>query len=252
MNIILHGTGAGTPSGNRGASAATVAFEDGSLLLIDAGEGCCRGMIRDGRELNDVTSVVISHMHADHWAGLPNLVMAWIISKREKPVDLYLPPRSLNFFRSLLTASLLLVNRLPFELRMVELKSFPLPGEWTLRPFRTSHLDKYAEVIEAQSLSFPSFGFVLEREGKKIIFSQDLGSEKDLHEELSGTDILICEAAHVDLAQAIEDACDTGISRLVFTHIPSDREEALQGFENEERIGLSIAEDGLMIPLQDF
>ena len=156
MEIILHGTGAGTPSGNRGASAATFGFDSGDILLIDAGEGCSRAIIRDGRNLHKITTVVLSHMHADHWTGLPNLVMAWIIGRRETPVDLYLPPRSLHFFRSVLSNSWMLQKPLPFELRMSELQPLLLSEEWSLRPFRTSHLDKFMGSEEADLLSFPS------------------------------------------------------------------------------------------------
>ncbi len=249
MNIILHGTGAGTPSGNRGASAATVAFDGGSLLLIDAGEGCSRSMMRDGRNLNDVAVVAVSHMHADHWAGLPNLVMGWSIGQRHDPVDIYLPPRSLNFFRSALSSSLMLETRLPFELRMQELKTIPLSDEWRLRPFRTSHLDKYAEQAEAKSLPFPAFGFVLEREGRKIVFSQDLGSEADLEPELEGTELLICEAAHVDLRRTLELAREAGVSRLVFTHVPPERESGFESLGREGSVEWSVAEEGVRIPL---
>ncbi|MGE3802244.1 MAG: MBL fold metallo-hydrolase [Candidatus Kapaibacterium sp.] len=250
MNIILHGTGAGTPSGNRGASSATFRFDSGDVLLVDAGEGCSRAMIRDGRNLHEITTVVVSHMHVDHWTGLPNLVMAWIIGGREAPVDLYLPPRSLNFFRSILSNSWMLQKRLPFDLRLRELQPLQLPEEWSLRPFRTSHLDKFIGTEEADILSFPSFGFVLESGGRKILFSQDIGSEQDLDGEILGTELLICESAHVNLSHIVERARDAGVSRLIFTHIPPEREGAFEKITLDGGgLDWSVAEDGLIIPL---
>ncbi len=125
MKIILHGTGAGHPSAERGASAASVIFSNGQVLLLDAGEGCSRAMLRDGLVLNNVVAVAISHTHADHWTGLTNLVMGWVLGKRSTPVDLYLPPNTVEFFQNVLKASYLLPERRGFEICYRDLASVP-------------------------------------------------------------------------------------------------------------------------------
>lgn len=222
LRILLHGTGAGNPSGDRGASAASVAFGDGSILLLDAGEGCSRALLRDGVRLNDIAVVVVSHMHADHWAGLPNLVMGWSLGKRTAPVDLYLPPNSIEFFRTILRKSYVLPDRLDFPLRFQELDFLSLPDGFRLRPFATSHLEKYRAQAEELGLSYPAFGYALEGEGRKVLFSQDIGSEDDLIEELPGSELVICELAHADPARLLALAADAGVGRVVFTHVPPE------------------------------
>lgn len=218
--IILHGTGAGHPSGDRGASAATVGFSDGSRLLLDAGEGCSRAMIRDGLDLLDVSTVVVSHMHADHWAGIPNLVMGWALNGRTEPVDLYLPPGTETFFAEMLLTAYMTPRRLGFDIRYHELAPVSLPDGMRLRPFRTAHLDKYEDLARKHSLSFPSFGYVLECDSRKILFSQDIASEEDLRPELEGTELLICDMAHVDPSRVLALAAEHGVGRVIFTHVP--------------------------------
>ncbi|MCE2502458.1 MAG: MBL fold metallo-hydrolase [Chlorobi bacterium] len=249
MKIILHGTGAGHPSASRGASATSLLFSDGNSILIDAGEGCSRAMLRDEVPLNNVTHVVISHTHADHWTGLPNLVMGWILNQRVEPATLILPPGSLDFFAYVLRQSWLLESRRPFELAMKQMGPIELPDQWRLRPFRTSHLDRHADEASQISIPFPSFGFVVESGEGKILFSQDIASEVDLGAELSGTDILICESAHVDLSQVLISAERASISRVIFTHIPPYREDDFQHLEHQGPVEWLCAEDGTTISL---
>lgn len=245
--IILHGTGAGNPSGDRGASAASLCFSDGSILLLDAGEGCSRGMLRDGLRLNDVTTIAVSHTHADHWTGLPNLMMALSLGKRTGAVDLYLPPGSSDFFRTVLQTSYILPERMDFELRMHELAPVALPDGFRLRPFATSHLDKLRDRAGELALPFPAFGYVLEKEGRKILFSQDLGSEDDLVEELPGCDLVVCELAHIDPARLLALASVAGVRSVVFTHVPPEMPDLPPSGGHPEWM---VASDGTVLPLE--
>lgn len=247
LRILLHGTGAGNPSGDRGASAASITFGDGSVLLLDAGEGCSRALLRDGIRLNDITTVAVSHMHADHWAGLPNLVMGWSLSKRTAPVDLYLPPGSIEFFRTILRTSYVLPERLDFPLHFHELCPIALPDDFRLRPFGTSHLEKYRAQAAEFKLSYPAFGYVLEREGMKLLFSQDIGSEDDLTEELSGSQLVVCELTHVDPARLLALAADAGVGRVVFTHVPPE----LPAMPSDDAgIEWSVGRDGMELVVE--
>lgn len=246
-HIILHGTGAGNPSGDRGASAASVRFADGSVLLLDAGEGCSRAMLRDGLRLNDIATIAVSHTHADHWTGLPNLMMALSLGKRTDPIDLYVPPGSADFFRTVFQTSYILPERTGFELRLHDLGPVPLPDGFRLRPFATSHLDKLRDRAGELALPFPAFGYVLEREGRKILFSQDLGSEDDLAGELPGCDLVICELAHVDPARLLALASAAGVRNVVFTHVPPEMPDMSPAGRHPDWM---VASDGTILSLE--
>ena len=246
VKIILHGTGAGHPSADRGASAASVTFENGAVLLLDTGEGCSRALLRDGVDPGSIGWTAISHMHADHWAGFPNLVMGWVLGGRTDPVEVFLPPETEEFFRNILIASYLVPERRSFAINFHALELFSLPDGWTLRPFRTSHLDKHRTTAEILGLSFPSFGYILEKNGQKIVFSQDLASESDLQAELPGAQLVICELAHINPARMLHLADKNGVKKVLFTHVPPDPPELPYMVTDVE---WTVAHDGMTIKL---
>lgn len=246
MILTLHGTGAGEPSGDRLASALTARFSDSSLVLFDAGEGCSRAMIRDGVDLMDITTVAISHMHADHWAGLPNLIMAWAVAKRKTPVHIHLPPKSGEFFERMLAIAYNFSERRSFTITHGILSPFSLPDGWRAEIFATTHLDSVKEYADMYGVADTAYGYRLLNGSRKIIFSQDIGSEEDLAMEMTGAELVICEAAHVEPAKVLAMARERGVRRLVFTHVPP-REVSFPG--TFDGIEWSVAADGYLIEL---
>jgi len=220
MILTLHGTGAGTPGPDRSASAATATFSDGSVLLLDAGEGCARTMLRDGVDPGRITSVAVSHTHPDHWCGLPGLLMAWAVARRRGSVDLFLPEGTLEFFRSVQIQSMLFPEKIGFEPVYHELRPLDLPGGWRLVPFGTSHLDRVRELSSRYATCSRAVGYILSDGVRKIVMSQDLGAASDLDEAMDGADVVVCESAHVDPSTVLRAARDRGVGQVVFTHVP--------------------------------
>lgn len=69
------GTGAGSPSLQRGCSATALTL-GGNTYLFDAGEGIQRACMASPRvRLGDVTRIFITHLHGDHIFGLPGLLL---------------------------------------------------------------------------------------------------------------------------------------------------------------------------------
>lgn len=246
MILTLHGTGAGEPSGDRLASALTARFSEGSAVLFDAGEGCSRAMLRDGVDLMDISTVAISHMHADHWAGLPNLIMGWAVAKRESPVHIHLPPKTGDFFELMLAIAYNFSERRRFTITHSTLSSFDLPDGWRAEIFPTTHLDSVKEYADMYDVADTAYGYRLLNGSRKIIFSQDIGSEEDLAIEMIGAELVICESAHVDPIRVLKMARERGVRRLVFTHVPPRAVSFPHTFDGIE---WCIATDGYQIEL---
>lgn len=241
MLLTFHGTGAGEPGGDRLASALSATFSDGSVLLLDAGEGCSRAMLRDGLDLNRITDVAISHMHADHWGGLPNLIMAWITGGRQSPVSIHVPPSVAEFLERMLTISYMFRERLKFDLRFQPLVPFDVRDGWRLETFATSHLEGVREFSVKHGLFETAFGYRLRNGSRKIVLSQDIGAEGDLAEEMKGAELLVCESAHVSPATILSMAREHGIARVIFTHVPPEHEPFPAQFDG---VGWGVAADG--------
>ena len=72
----------------------------GSTFLIDCGASVLIGMRRFGLAPNDVDSVFITHLHGDHFGGLPWLLIdAQYVSKRNRPLVVTGPPGIEQRFR---------------------------------------------------------------------------------------------------------------------------------------------------------
>lgn len=241
MILTLHGTGAGDPGGDRMASALTATFDDGSIVLFDAGEGCSRAMLRDGIDLMRIDAVAISHMHADHWAGMPNLLMAWSVNKRREPVVIYIPEGTADFFERILTISYNFRERLTYEVTYVTHRSFPLREGWSASTFATHHLDSVREFAEKHHVPTTAFGYLLTNGDRKIVLSQDIGGIDDLRGVIDDAELLVCESAHVEPREALDRARDARVRRVIFTHVPPTPPAFPDDFSGVE---WSVASDG--------
>jgi ribonuclease BN (tRNA processing enzyme) len=246
VRIQLHGTGAGDPNGDRAASAATVRFSDGTHLLVDAGEACSRALVRDGIDCNTIRAVVISHMHPDHWTGLPGLATAWFCGRRSEPVDVYVPPGCVDFVLSTLLYSYWFPEIMPCDVRVAELKDLDLPDGMQLTTFPTTHLDRSAKAARNNGIPSSCVGYVLESRAGRIVFSQDIGSIDDLRPVVSGARLLICECAHVLPIDVVNLAEEERVPEVVFTHVPP-KPPSFDGMPSSPT--WTVAQDGLTLEL---
>lgn len=258
VRIVFHGTGAGHPSGDRFGSAAMIRCEGGPTLLVDAGDSVPRRLIADGIRPESVDALFLSHTHSDHWSGIPGLVMAWDIAARTSPVTLYLPPSAREFLQSVLRSSWLQARPRSYDLRLLEYvegKEYVI-GPVTVRPFATTHLDRYRKEGVPEGVPFPAHMFRISVSGTSILFSQDLGSERDLVPRLDGVELLVCEASHVDLDAMAQLASRAGVRAIVLTHIGPENESRVERFESDwttsnEKMRVIVAFDGMEIAIEE-
>jgi ribonuclease Z len=90
LSIFFAGTAGSVPTARRGLPAALVR-RGGDKLLIDCGEGTQRQLVRTVG-LPEVTEVFLTHLHVDHWLGLPGMVKSFDLRERSVPMTIYGPP----------------------------------------------------------------------------------------------------------------------------------------------------------------
>jgi len=85
LRLVPLGTSAGRPTLQRGASALAVAGE-GGWVLCDCGEGAQLAALRAGLSLSRLDAVLVTHLHGDHFNGLPGLLGTLGLEGRARPL----------------------------------------------------------------------------------------------------------------------------------------------------------------------
>jgi ribonuclease Z len=161
LSLFFAGTGGSAPSPRRGLPAVLVR-RGGERILFDCGEGTQRQLVRSVG-LADVDSVFITHLHADHWLGLPGMLKSFALREREAPLNIYGPPG----LKELMGAMRIVYGRLPYELSFSE-----------LAPAQAVDRDGYAiAAIPVRHRGEASFGYVLVEEPRPGHLDAQLAQE---------------------------------------------------------------------------
>ena len=96
--IVMLGTGAPGPDPVR-SGPATAIVVNGTPYLVDFGPGVVRraaaayqkGVVAFGPGVNNLQTVFLTHLHADHTAGYPDLILTPWIMGRKAPLEVYGP-----------------------------------------------------------------------------------------------------------------------------------------------------------------
>ena len=217
--ITFLGTGHGGGAPGRFQSSILL-HTDGARILLDAGEPCTYSLLSRGFALDDLDAVWITHAHCDHTAGIPMLLQASKIRRRSRALPLGLPTHLVEPLKAWLRASFLPIEHLKFPLDIFTWKA----GEavtfqgTSVIPRHTSHLDRYQD--ELQDKSIESFSFEIQTEGKRVVYTGDIGGAKDLEPLLTEpVDLLICELAHLSLADLLAALASSKVGTLCLTHV---------------------------------
>ncbi len=143
--VTFLGTAASVPTAGRSTSA-TLISRGGVRWLVDCGEGAQRQLLRSGIGLIDLDAIFLTHLHADHYLGLPGLLKSYTLREREAPLGVFGPPGLEQLLRTLRP----LIGRLSFDLEIAEASAGLLLEESGSRveAFPTAH-------------SIPSIGIAL-------------------------------------------------------------------------------------------
>ncbi|HWH14307.1 MAG TPA: ribonuclease Z, partial [Miltoncostaeaceae bacterium] len=155
--ITFIGTSASVPTAGRG-TAATLVARGGDRLLVDCGEGTQRQLLRSGLGLVDVDAVLLTHLHGDHYLGLPGLLKTFGLRDRTAPLPVVGPPG----LAALLGVLRPVIGRTAFPLEVREVAegvAWTAPGA-RVEAFPTRH-------------SVPSVGYALIEEARPGAFDVD-------------------------------------------------------------------------------
>jgi ribonuclease Z len=85
LDLVFLGTSASAPTASR-APAALLVRRGGERLLFDCAEGTQRQLMRSSVGLPELEEIFVSHLHADHYLGLPGMLKTFQLRQREVPL----------------------------------------------------------------------------------------------------------------------------------------------------------------------
>jgi ribonuclease BN (tRNA processing enzyme) len=218
-----------------------LAESDDQSLLVDCGASSLVALKGAGVDPNSIGTVLISHLHGDHFGGLPFLILDGQISKRTGRLRIAGPPgletRVTQAMEVLFPGSS--GGHRAFDIQFQELpEGVPTSvGSVTVTPYEVLHV-----------CGAPPYALRVEIDGRIIAYSGDTEWTDRLVAAASGADLFICESYffdekvrfHLDYSTIMKHRSELGCRRIVLTHMSSDMlghlselevEAAYDGFE---------------------
>jgi ribonuclease Z len=136
LSLFFAGTAGSVPTPRRGLPAILVRA-GGERILLDCGEGTQHQLLRS-IGLPDIDAVFITHLHLDHWLGLPGMIKTFDMRARERPLEVFGPPGLDALHEQVLKP---VIGRTGYELRVTELEPHTEVGfeSFVIAAFPVSH-----------------------------------------------------------------------------------------------------------------
>ena len=208
MKLYFLGTSHGVPEKDRFCSGTLIEVGE-KYYLIDCGFPVINQFKVNGLDINRLAGVFITHMHGDHTDGLLQLcdLLKWYY-RESNPKFFFAEKEGIDAYNAILDY---IVGGRYLEFDFVK------PGVF----FEDENV-KITAIPTRHCLPRPSFAFLVEAEGKKVLFTGDLrGDLADMPEFTlkEKTDAIICEAAHNRLNEASQKLYALQTDMLIINHI---------------------------------
>ena len=238
MRVVFLGTGGTYPSKARNVSSIAVQIGP-DVVMLDCGEGTQRQLMHSPISFMRIRAIFITHLHADHFLGLPGLIQSMSLNGRTEPLKVFGPERTsetvstmvdLGYFRSqfeVVPKDMEPGDEVEFGGFRVEackashtvpalafsVEEMPRKGRFDLSRAKELGIPegpKYRDLQNGVSVEVDGRTFVPEdvmgppRPGRKLVYSGDTRPCTSVKEIAMGADLLIHDAtlsaSHSELA----------------------------------------------------
>ena len=244
MDVQFVGSGDAFGSGGRAQTCIRLAA-GGQVLLVDCGATSLAALRAQRLDPGEVAAVVVSHLHGDHFGGLPFLILDGQFSHRSAPLLVAGPPgiraRLTEAMETLFPGSSRAHRRFPVQVTELAPDGTPARlGAASVRGWQVEH-----------ACGAPPLALRVESGGVSFAYSGDTQWTPVLAEPARGADLLAVEAYtfdrpiryHLDYQTLRAHLGELRANRLVLTHMSA----AMLGRLTDA--DLPAAYDGMVIDL---
>jgi ribonuclease BN (tRNA processing enzyme) len=245
IDVRFLGTGDAFGSGGRLQTAALLLGTAGTVL-VDCGASTLAALRTYGYQPEEIDAIVLTHLHGDHFAGIPFLLMdAHYATGRTRPLVIAGPAGVRETVERAHEVLFPGSGPLPFRFPLTYLEYVPgqtlEAGPCRVTPIPVSH-----------SAVTPCFGVRVDLDGVVAAFSGDTEWIPSLVGLAAGADLFVCECMgfesapprHLDFRTLTEHRAELACRRLLLTHMG---EEMLA---RAAALGLATTADGLLVRLE--
>lgn len=253
VRITFLGTGTAFNEDGRGSQAILIFPAGGSPFLVDAGPTLMVAMMREELDSSTIDRLFLTHLHGDHVAGWPFLVLHQIIlHQRTRPFHVYGPHGTRECLQGLLHSCYAdLLERQAFEIRYHEL---PIEKADAVAGGPGVTLDTLPMNHHPTSIGLRFHLGSDSATARSVAVSGDTAWCENL--ELLGQDceLLILEcttitptgARHVSLEEVRRGIVGLGAGEVVLTHLS---DEVAGRLSIDPIPGVSAAHDGMVVDI---
>jgi ribonuclease BN (tRNA processing enzyme) len=212
--------------------------------LIDCGASSLIALKRAAVDPNEIDAILITHLHGDHFGGIPFLILDGQFSRRSRRLLIAGPPglteRVVQAMEVFFPGSSRAERR--FEVMFLEL------AEATTMAVGPLQVTPY-EVVHA--CGAPPYALRVELDGRTVVYSGDTAWTDRLVSAVAGADLFISEAYfyekpvrfHLDYATLMRHRSKLDCRRLIVTHMAPDMLARIP------ELPIEAAHDGLEVSL---
>jgi ribonuclease BN (tRNA processing enzyme) len=248
QKILFLGTGNAFNTDGRGSQSIWVEPHGGAPFLVDAGPTVLASMNRYGVDPQALERVFITHLHGDHIAGWPFLLLhSLFLARRTRPLQVFGPKGTRQRLETLAAScydELVPNANLAFEIQYHELAVAETTGV-------DAGAGLHFDVVPLEHHP-TSIGYRFSVAGKTIGVSGDTRWCPGLEKLAKGCDLLLLECtclekpdfAHVSLEEVRGGFDRLGAKRLALVHLSDDVARALA---QQPIPDVVAAEDGMIL-----
>jgi ribonuclease BN (tRNA processing enzyme) len=244
VQLTVLGAGDAFGSGGRRQSSYLVRGPSATFLM-DAGPTVLAALKDAGERSDEVEFILLSHLHGDHFGGIPFMIMEYLYERPRTRELLIAGPegteaRVLELFRAMYKEAAARPTTFPIRFQTLVADQNVAIGSVAIEPFAVPHQERE-----------PSLGLKVRLDGRTILYSGDSGWTEDFVRRTADVDLFLCECCywetevdfHINYPEFARHRKRIPARRLLLSHLGREVLEKLDRVEEE------CARDGMVIRL---
>lgn len=198
MRVLILGSGVwiGNQISSRHGQAIYLELNK-KKILVDCAPGTNYQLAKAKINSQEIEFIFLTHLHPDHFLGLPMLIGEYYQIGRREPIHIYGPPGTKKLYQDIENiykdVYKVLKQLTKFKIEIQEIKNLS-PNDLVGEDIYNNEFKVSTLLLQHQE-EYPDYGYRFESEGKTIVITGDTGPCENLEKISKDCDLLIAECS---------------------------------------------------------